>query len=356
MEFNTVIATNASLEQSAVDIASVIEQVAAGKDLSMDRMADVIGQIMEGRCAERQIAELLMALHRKGEATSEVAGAAAAMRKKMTPIRSRHSRLLDVVGTGGDRSGTFNISTAAALVASAAGVPVAKHGNRGFTSRSGSADVLAKLGVNIEADVSTVEKCLNELGICFCFAPLLHKAMKHVAPVRKTLSVPTIFNIIGPLANPAGAQVQLLGVGRKELCEVLAEASRMLGTQRVVVVHGSDGLDEVTLAGPTIVFDAQPDGVRRLQWTPADFGLPEVDSRVLVVENPEQSAEVIRRMLDRKPGPARDVVVANAAAALWAFGVADKLRQCVELAATAIDTGRAAEKLQQLASLSHAAK
>ncbi len=338
-----------------MDIDAASERIAAGDDLSMDQMAEVVGQIMDGHCSGEQIARLLVGLHEKGEAVSEIAGAAAAMRRKMTPIRSRHAQLLDVVGTGGDRSGTFNISTAAALVAAAAGVPVAKHGNRGFTSRSGSADVLAQLGVNIEASVPVVERCLDELGICFCFAPLLHRAMKHVAPVRKRLNVPTIFNIIGPLANPAGAQFQLLGVGRKELCGQLAEALQMLGTERVVVVHGSDGLDEVTLAGPTVVYEATPEGIRQLQWTPDDFALPVVDSRRLVVDNPEESAQVIRRILDGQPGPARDIVVANAAAALWTFGAAQRLTDCVQLAATAIDRGAAAELLGKLAALTHQA-
>ena len=215
----------------------------------MEQMAAAMGQIMDGACDAEQIARLLAALHRKGETVAEVAGAAAAMRQRMTPIRSARRDLIDTCGTGGDGSKTFNISTAAALVTAAAGVPVAKHGNRGITSRSGSADVLAALGVNIEADVACVEACLDELGICFCFAPLLHAAMKHVAPIRKQLGTPTIFNILGPLVNPASAPFQLLGVGRAELQPLLAEALLRLGVGRVLVVHGSDGLDEVTLGG-----------------------------------------------------------------------------------------------------------
>ena len=203
---------------------------------------------------------------------AEVAGAAAAMRQRMTPIRSSRPDLIDTCGTGGDGSKTFNISTAAALVAAAAGVPVAKHGNRGITSRSGSADVLAALGVNIEADVACVEACLDELGICFCFAPLLHAAMKHVAPIRKQLGTPTIFNILGPLVNPASAPFQLLGVGRPELQPLLAEALLQLGVGRVLVVHGSDGLDEVTLGGVTNVIEAGGGRLQKFAWTPADFG------------------------------------------------------------------------------------
>ena len=253
-------------------IQSAIQRVESGHDLSMDEVVETFDQIIGGRCAEDDIARWLLALNRKGPSVSEVAGAAMALRRKMTPIRSSRPELLDTCGTGGDRLHTFNISTAAALVTAAAGVPVAKHGNRAASSRSGSADVLAVLGVNVEAGVACVERCLDELGICFCFAPLLHDAMKHVAPVRKKLGVPTIFNILGPLINPAGASRQLLGVGRAELRPLLAEALVLLGTARSVVVHGSDGLDEVTLTGPTEVTEAAGQ-VRHFQWTPADFGL-----------------------------------------------------------------------------------
>ena len=189
---------------------------------------------------------MLTSLRAKGETVAEVAGAAAALRQHMTPIRTRRSGVLDTCGTGGDGSGTFNISTAAALVTAAAGVPVAKHGNRAITSRTGSADVLAALGVNIEVEVAHVEQCLDELGICFCFAPLLHQSMKQVGPVRKQLGVPTLFNLLGPLSNPARAQFHLLGVGRAELRPLLAEALALLGVERALVVHGEDGLDEVT--------------------------------------------------------------------------------------------------------------
>jgi len=254
-------------------IEKTLARLEAGQHLAMDEMAQVINLVMDGRCDEDQIGRLLMALHAKGETVAEVAGAARAMREHMTPIRTRRSGVIDVVGTGGDGSGTFNISTAAALVTAAAGVPVAKHGNRRATSRSGSADVLAELGVNIEADVAVVESCLDELGVCFCFAPLLHRAMKHVAAVRKKLGVPTIFNILGPLANPARAPFELLGVGRAELRPLLSEALLMLGVERVLVVHGSDGLDEVTTAGPTYVTEAAGGRLREFQWDPGDFGL-----------------------------------------------------------------------------------
>jgi anthranilate phosphoribosyltransferase len=329
-------------------IHPVVQLVEAGRDLTMEQMAELIGAMMEGKWPEDEIARLLTALHRKGETTAEVAGAAAAMRRHMTRIRTRHTDVVDVVGTGGDASGTFNISTAAALVTAAVGVPVAKHGNRRFTSRSGSADVLVELGVNIEAGVARVEQCLDELGICFCFAPLLHQAMKHVAPVRKKLGTPTIFNMLGPLANPAGAPFQLLGVGRPALRPLLAEAVAMLGTRRTLVVHGSDGLDEVTLAGSTAVTEAAGGTTSEYTWTPDDFGLEPVDPAALRVEGPSHSAAVIRGILDGRSGGPRDIVIANAAAALWCAGRALDLRQCARMAAEAIQSGAARELLARL--------
>jgi len=330
-------------------IQSTLRIVEAGQDLSMEQMSEAISLIMEGRAEEGQIARLLVALHTKGETVAEVAGAAAAMRRQMTPIRTRRTGVVDVVGTGGDASGTFNISTAAALVTAAAGVPVAKHGNRRFTSRTGSADVLTELGVNVEAGVARVEACLDELGICFCFAPLLHKAMKHVAPVRKKLDTPTIFNILGPLVNPAGAPFQLLGVGRPELRPLLAEALAMLGTQRTLVVHGADGLDEVTLGNTTHVTETADGKLRQFDWTPSDFGLEPIVMGSLQVEGPAQSARVIREVLSGRPGPPRDITVVNAAAALWTVGHAPGLLECVGLAAEAIDSGAAEQLLSRLA-------
>ena len=223
------------------EMNSLLGRLSAGEDLSRDEMTRAISQVMAGSCSEEQIALLLTALRAKGETVDEVAGAAAAMRQHMTPIRSRHDKLLDTCGTGGGGSPTFNISTTAALVIAAVGVPLAKHGNRSVTSKSGSADVLAALGVNIEASVPQVERCLDELGICFCFAPLMHPAMKHVAAVRRKLGVRTIFNLLGPLANPAGARFQLLGVGLPELRPLIASALRLLGTERALVVSGRDG-------------------------------------------------------------------------------------------------------------------
>jgi anthranilate phosphoribosyltransferase len=357
-------------------IEKTVQIVESGGDLSMEQMAAAMGRIMDGGCAEEQIARLLAALHRKGETVAEVAGAAAAMRQRMTPIRSSRPEVIDTCGTGGDGSKTFNISTAAALVTAAAGVPVAKHGNRAATSRSGSADVLAALGVNIEADVSCVERCLEELGICFCFAPLLHTAMRHVAAVRKRLATPTIFNILGPLVNPASAPFQLLGVGRAELQPLLAEALLLVGVRRALVLHGSDGLDEVTLGGTTAVVEVtssdtkvrpavaprgattgrgfmpdEPDNarLRRFTWQPADFGLEPAGRETMLVSGPEESAEVIRQILAGRRGPPRDIVAANAAAALWTVGRSSSLLECARWAEDAIDTGAARDLLAQLA-------
>jgi anthranilate phosphoribosyltransferase len=329
-------------------IESAIEHVAAGKDLSLERMAAVMGQIMDGACDEAQIARLLVALHQKGEAVAEIAGAAAAMRQRMTPIRSTQPDLIDTCGTGGDASRTFNISTAAALVAAAAGAAVAKHGNRAATSRSGSADVLAALGVNIDADVPQVEACLDELGICFCFAPLLHAAMKRVAAVRRQLGTPTIFNMLGPLVNPASAPFQLLGVGKPHLQPLLAEALLLLGVRRAIVVHGADGLDEVTLGGPTNVLEAADGRVRSFAWQPSDFGLQPAGLGEMLVSGPEESAEMILGILAGRRGPPRDIVVANAAAALWTIGRAPTPKQCAALAADALDSGAARDLLAKL--------
>jgi anthranilate phosphoribosyltransferase len=331
-----------------MDITTAMEHVRSGRHLSMQQMEAVMDQIMDGNCGEEEIAGLLAGLNDKGETVEEVAGAAAAMRRRMTPIHSNRAGLLDTCGTGGDGSKTFNISTAAALVAAAAGVPVAKHGNRGITSRSGSADVLAALGVNIEAGVACVERCLDEMGICFCFAPLLHKAMKHVAPVRKKLGTPTVFNILGPLVNPAAAPFQLLGVGRASLQPLLAEALLLLGTTRAVIVHGADGLDEVSLAGPTHVIEACGGALRHFDWTPADFGLESAGIETMLVTGPEESAAMIRGILDNHSGPPRDIVIANAAAALWTAGRVPSPKKCAQLAAETISSGAARDLLARL--------
>ncbi len=333
-------------------IETYTRRMEAGQDLSVGQMTEAIRRVMSGEVPGEQVAGFLAALHRKGETVAEVAVAAAAMRECMMPICGGCERFIDVVGTGGDGSATFNISTAAAIVTAACGVPVAKHGNRAVTSRSGASDVLAQLGVNIEAALPTVEQCLAEVGICFCFAPLYHQAMKHVAPVRRQLPHPTVFNLLGPLVNPASAPFQLLGVGRAELRPLLAEAIAMLGTQRTLVVFGADGLDEVTLGGATEVTEVTPDGLQHWEWSPSDFGLPHVTRDRLQVQGPEESAERIRGILAGEAGPARDVVLANVAAALWTVGQAGTLPDGVQQAVEAIASGAAAEKLSRLAEVS----
>ncbi len=333
-------------------IEAVLQRVKAGENLSMDEMAETMDLVMQGRCSEEEIAALLLGLREKGETVAEVAGAAAAMRRRMTPIRSKRTGLIDTCGTGGDGSGTFNISTAAAIVTAAAGAAVAKHGNRRITSRTGSSDVLAALGVNVQASVETVQTCLDTLGICFCFAPLLHQAMRHVGPVRKKLGVPTIFNLLGPLVNPASTPFQLLGVGKPHLRNLMAEALSMLDVERALVVCGEDGLDEVTLGGITNVTEATGRKLREFTWTPSDFGLEEASCDEMLVEGPEESAAMIREIFAGKPGSPRDIVVLNAAAALYAAGKDASTHRCAELAAESIDSGATRELLARLVEVS----
>ena len=333
---------------------TLLGRVSAGDDLAQEEMADVIDAIMRGEWPDEEIGLLLTALRAKGETVAEVAGAASAMRKHMTPIRSERENLVGTCGTGGDGSGTFNISTAAALVTAAAGVPVAKHGNRKISSQTGSADVLSALGVNVEAPVSSVERCLEEVGIGFCFAPQLHPAMKHVAVVRRKLAVPTIFNLLGPLSNPASAGFQLLGVGRGELRSLLAAALSKLGTQRAVVVCGADGLDEVTLAAPNHVTLVEGANQQEQTWNPQDFGFQLQDLEAIQADNPESSAAIIRSVLQGDAGPARQITVMNAATAIWTTRTSDNLEQAARLAEQAIDNGSAQDLLDRLARMSHA--
>jgi len=330
-------------------VEDILGRLASGEDLGREEMRSSIEMIMGGHWEDSHIATLLMGLRHKGESINEIAGAAEAMRHHMTQIPTQRNDVLDTCGTGGDASGTFNISTAAALVAAAAGVPVAKHGNRAITSKTGSADVLLELGVNIEASVEQVGQCLDQVGICFCFAPLLHPSMKHVAAVRRSLGVPTIFNMLGPLCNPAGAPFQLLGVGRPELRNLLADALGLLGTRRAVVVCGDDGLDEVTLAGTTQVTVVEGKNRRELTWCPEDFGLQTAPLDSMIVETAQESSAMIREILTGQQGAHRDIVVLNAAAALWTVGLDPSLAACAERAARAIDDGRTAELLSKLA-------
>jgi anthranilate phosphoribosyltransferase len=340
-------------------IATILGHAAGGGNLSLDEITAAFDAIMRGEWSDDQIGMLLTALAAKGETVDEIAGAALAMRRHMTPIRSHHAEVLDTCGTGGGDSTMFNVSTTAAIVAAAAGVPVAKHGNRSVTSRSGSADVLAELGVNINATVPQVEACLNKLGLCFCFAPLMHPSMKHVSAVRKKLGIRTIFNILGPLVNPAGARYQLLGAGRPELRILLAGAVERLGTKRTLVVSGDDGLGDVTIAAATNVSDVRAvagSAVRAKEfiWQPEDFGIERMSLDSLHVDCPTASAAIVRKVLDGKRGPARDIVLLNAGASLIVAGKTSDPKTAAETAANAIDTGAANQLLTELIEESHA--
>lgn len=322
-----------------------------GHDVPTIEMQRAIGALMDGQCVEVEIAALLTALRVKGEAVAEIVGAALAMQQRASTISTHRTGLLDTCGTGGDRLHTFNISTATALVVAAAGVPVAKHGNRSVSSSSGSADVLEALGVNVSLSPIEVGRCLDETGIGFCFAPLFHGAMKHAIPVRRQLGFRTIFNLLGPLTNPANATFQLLGANSREIARKLAEALTQLDRRRCLVVCGAGELDEVSLWGETTVFEVASGTVSELRWTSETFGLPSCSAEQLRVSSPDQSAEVIRQILAGNTGPHRDIVVANVAAAMLAAERCDDPREAAALAADAIDSGKARDLLARLVAL-----
>ena len=324
-----------------------IAKVGAGESLSQEEMAEAINFVMQGRCEEDQIRSLLLALADKGETVEEIAGAATAMRAHMTPLQSSRQDLVDTCGTGGDGSGTFNISTAAALVAAGAGIAVAKHGNRKITSKTGSADVLVELGINIEAPVDIMRHALNEIGICFCFAPLFHPAMRHVGPVRRSITVPTIFNLLGPLCNPASAPYQVLGVGKPALRPRLSQALSLLDIKRAYVVCGSDGLDEITLAGTTNVTEVRPGNTSDTQWEPSMFGLVPGELTGMEANDPAESADQIRAILNGTAGSGRDIVVINAAAAISLAKPDLSLADCATAAEQSIDSGAALDVVKR---------
>lgn len=327
---------------------AAIDQAASGVDLSPDQASELIDAMLRGEASEGEVEIFLLALREKGEAVSELVGAATAMRRHMTRIPHHHPLLLDTCGTGGSGSGTFNISTAVAMVAAACGVAVAKHGNRKASSLTGSADVLEELGVKIESEPDAVAARLDSIGVCFCFAAKLHPAMRHVVGVRRKLGVKTLFNLLGPLCNPAGATHQLLGASTADAQRKVASAIGQLGTTRSFVVNATDGQDEVSLDGETCVVEVNGEHEREFRWTANDFGLLPAGVEALQAANPHESADIIRRMFGGEPGPCRDVVLAGTAAALLLVDRAADLAQGVKLAAEAIDSGAANEKLQQL--------
>lgn len=321
--------------------------------LSENEMGAIMEEIVAGEVSEPVLAAFLVALRMKGETADELVGAVRTLRRHMRTIRPSTEYVVDTCGTGGDALHTFNISTAAALVVAACGVPVAKHGNRSASSRSGSADVLRHLGVNIDLEGPAVEECLKRVGIAFCFAPLAHPAMRVVQPVRRELGIRTLFNFLGPLMNPAGAAYQLMGVSDPAMQPVIAQAVARLGCRRVWVVRGEEGLDEVSPTGPTRVFDVQEGVVTEYEVRPEDFGLEPCDLGSLVVDSIAESAAVIERCLKGEHGPARTAVLINAAATLLLVGKAREPREATALAAAAIDEGRALARLEELVRVSN---
>ncbi|MGE0704481.1 MAG: anthranilate phosphoribosyltransferase [Vicinamibacterales bacterium] len=332
--------------------STLIDKLARRENLTAEEAAAAMTEIMEGRAAEAQIGGLLIGLVMKGERPSEIVGLARSMRAHSVKLSRPFANVFDTCGTGGDRSGTFNISTTAAIVVASCGVTVAKHGNRSVSSKSGSADVFEALGVKITASPSTVERCLDEAGIGFFFAPTFHPSMRHAGPTRRALGVRTAFNLLGPLTNPAGATRQLVGVPRPEFTELLARSLALLGSERAWVVHGSDGIDEISTTGYTKVSECRDGSVNTFYLHPSDVGLQKASGDGLRGGDATENAGIIRSVLGGTRGPARDVVLLNAGASLFIAGAAPTLAAGMETAGQAIDSGRAAQTLERLVALS----
>ena len=332
-------------------IRNAIEKLLGGANLSRDEARDVMDQVMRGDATPAQIAGFLVSLRAKGETVDEIAGCAEAMRGHVLPVRPERADVIDTAGTGGDGAGTVNLSTAAALVAAAAGAGVAKHGNRAVSSACGSADVLEALGFDIELPPDEIARSIDRLGFGFLFAQAHHPAMRHAGPVRRELATRTVFNILGPLTNPAGASRQVIGVFALELAETVAEALSGLGTRRAMVVHGAGGIDELSPAGVNVVYHVNG-SVEREELDPRDLGLARCEPSDLSGGTPAENAEAIRRVFDGAVGPQRDAVVLNAAAALLVADMAADMGDGLALAARALASGAAAERLEALASFS----
>jgi anthranilate phosphoribosyltransferase len=332
---------------------ALIEKLRRQEDLSTTEAEDAMAAIMRGEAAPAQIAGLLVGLGMKGERPTELVGFARTMRANAVPIKARPGPVFDTCGTGGDRSGTFNISTASAIVLAACGMRVAKHGNRSVSSQCGSADVLEALGVNIQAGADIAAACLNEAGIAFLFAPTFHPAMKHAAQARRDLGVRTAFNLLGPLTNPAQPARQLVGVPRPELTELLARSLSLLGSERAWVVHGADGLDELSTTGYTKVSECRAASVQTFYVHPSDFGLVKATPEALKGGDASTNARIVRAVLSGEPGPARDVVLLNAGAALFVGGLATTVKEGISTAAAAIDSGAALKVLEQMITVSN---
>ena len=337
-----------------MDIQTAIKKVIAHEDLSGDEMNSVMQQIMTGECTPSQIGGFLVGLRMKGESVDEISAAARVMRELATRVEVSGDHLVDTAGTGGDSSGSFNISTASALVAAAAGARVAKHGNRSMTSNSGSADVLEAAGVKLDITPEQVRDCVEQVGVGFMFAPAHHGAMKHAIGARKEMAVRTIFNVLGPLTNPAGAPNQVIGVFDGDLIEPMASVLKQLGSNHVMVMHAEDGMDEISISAPTRVAELRHGEITSYMVSPADFGMDFAALDEIRVDSAEQSLAMIRGVLADNPGPARNIVCLNAGAAIYVAGCADSLAAGVEAASAAISSGKAAEVLQNLVARSNA--
>ena len=337
---------------NGTDLKAHIAMVADGRPLRADEAEAAFGIIMSGAATPSQIGGLLMALRVRGETVEEITGAARAMRAKMLPIDAPGDAI-DLCGTGGDGTATYNISTASQFVVAAEGVPVAKHGNRALSSKSGAADVLTALGVNLDCDMALVEKSLREAGTCFMMAPRHHSAMRHVGPTRVELGTRTIFNLLGPLSNPARVRRQLLGVFSPDWVEPLAHVLKDLGHEKAWVVHGADGMDEVSTTGASLVAELKDGQVTTFEVTPEDAGLPRAGLADLKGGDAEQNAAALRQLLEGAPGPYRDIVVLTSAAALVVADKADSLVQGAEFAAAAIDSGAAKARLEALIAITN---
>jgi anthranilate phosphoribosyltransferase len=334
-------------------IQQAIYKLINQEDLTLDMTKEVMDEVMSGNATNAQIASFLTAIRMKGETIEEITACAMTMRKFGLKLNSVGD-VLDIVGTGGDEAFTFNISTISAMIIAAAGVPVAKHGNRSVSSKCGSADVLEELGIKIDIPVEKSEQILKEIGICFLFAPRYHSSMKYAAPVRKELGVRTIFNILGPLSNPANANLALLGVYDENLVEPLARVLANLGVKRAMVVHGHDGLDEVTLSTKTTVCEVNEGNINSFLLDPKQLGFDYCESKDLVGGDPSCNADIARRILNGEKGPKRDVVLLNCAVCLYMAYNNITLRECVKMAAEIIDQGKATKKLNQLIQMSNA--
>lgn len=334
-----------------MDMQAALRAVTEERDLSGPQMTDVMRLIMGGNATPAQIGGFLVGLRMKGETVDEIAAAAGVMRELATKVEIDDPHLVDTCGTGGDGACTFNISTAAAFVVAAAGGKVAKHGNRSVSGKCGSADVLEVAGVRLDLTPEQVARCIREVGVGFMFAPRHHGAMKHAIGPRREMAVRTIFNLLGPLTNPAGARHQTVGVFAERWLEPVARVLLKLGSEHVLVVHAEDGMDEISIGSPTHVAELRGGEIRRYAITPEQFGMERGDVASLTVDSAEQSLAIIKNVFDNRSGPARDIVVLNAAAALYSANLADSLEQAVQAAERAIAEGGARERLDALAAL-----